>query len=110
MGLFITQMINYFLLAFGVVIGASLMSGIASVLTLQPPGYSMQEVAQRIKIWAIVASIGGTIDPFREMESHFLSSQYSPVIKQILYIVSAFMGAYCGTKLMEWLSGGGNTS
>ncbi|MFD2671449.1 YtrH family sporulation protein [Marinicrinis sediminis] len=110
MGMFITQMMTYFAISFGVVMGASIFSGIVAILTLQPPGFAMKEVAEKIKIWALVAAIGGTIDPFRQIESNFLDSQYSPAIKQILYIISAFLGAYCANKLMNWLSSGGHTS
>jgi hypothetical protein len=106
MGEFLTKVINYFSIAFGVVIGASILGGMAAVLTLQPPTFTMKSIAENMKIWAIVAAIGGTIDPFRVIETNFLHSQYSPVIEQILYIVSAFIGAYMGTKLILWVCGG----
>lgn len=110
MGFFLYHLLTYFSVAFGVVIGASILSGMISMLTLQPPSYAIQETAEKMKIWAVVASIGGTIDPFREMEVNFIESQYSGVIKQILFIISAFMGAYLGAKLMDWLAMGGNSS
>ncbi|WP_128894780.1 YtrH family sporulation protein [Longirhabdus pacifica] len=106
MGYFLTKIISHYALAFGVVIGAALLSGMAAIFTLQPPTLTMRDVATNVKVWAVVAAIGGTIDPIREIESNVIDSQYSPVIKQILYIVSSFIGAYTGAKLIEWICGG----
>lgn len=106
MGQFITKMITDFSVAFGVVIGASILGGMAAVLTLQPPTFTMSKIAENMKIWAVVAAIGGTIDPFRAIETNFLDSQYSPAIQQILYIVSAFIGAHMGTRLIQWVCSG----
>ena len=99
-------MVIHFTVAFGVVLGASLMAGIGSILTLQPPTITMDDIAKNIKIWAVIAAVGGTIDPFRAIESHVIDGELSPALKQVLYIVSAFIGAHLGTKLIHWLSNG----
>lgn len=104
---FLTKLFTDFSIAFGVVLGGSILGGIAAVLTLQPPTFAMKTIAENIKIWAVVAAIGGTIDPFRYIETNFLISQYSPAIQQILYIVSAFFGAHMGTKLVQFMCNGG---
>lgn len=107
MGAFITKLFLHFCVSFGVVLGASLLAGISAVLTLQPPSPTMKSIAENIKIWAIVAAIGGTIDPFRAIESNFLEGQINPAIKQILLIVIAFWGATAGMKLVQWICEGG---
>jgi hypothetical protein len=107
MGALIGKMIMDFCVAFGVVMGASLLSGIGAVLTFQPPSHHMRWYANQIKIWALVAAIGGTIDPIRVIESNLLESQLSPVFQQILRILSAFVGAHCGYVLIQWITGGG---
>lgn len=108
MGRFLPTLIIDFCVAFGVVLGASLLAGVGAVLTLQPPTSIMRSYSDSIKIWAMVAAIGGTIDPIRVIEGHLLESHLSPVIKQILYILSAFMGAHMGTTLVQWICGGGS--
>lgn len=102
----INLILNFFV-AFGVVFGASLMGGIGAVLTLEPPTHHMSTIAEKIKIWALVAALGGTIDPIRVIESNLLKSHLSPVIEQILYILSAFLGAHIGAMLVNWISEGG---
>ncbi|HEX7055716.1 MAG TPA: YtrH family sporulation protein [Bacilli bacterium] len=107
MGNFAAKMTADFCVAFGVVLGSAFMAGIAAVLTVQPPSMYMQTTAEKIKIWAVVAAIGGTIDPFRAIESNFLDGNISPAIKQILHVIIAFTGAHLGTKLIEWICNGG---
>ncbi|HEY0827293.1 MAG TPA: YtrH family sporulation protein [Bacilli bacterium] len=106
MGFLATMALDFFV-AFGVVFGASMLAGIGAVFTLHPPTITMQHIAENIKIWAVVAAIGGTIDPIRVIESNFLVGQLSPALKQILYILSAFVGAHLGTKIVAWVCNGG---
>ncbi len=104
---FLKDMALDFFVAFGVVFGASMLAGISAIFTLQSPTVTMQQIAENIKIWAVVAAIGGTIDPFRVIESNFLVGQLSPALKQILHILSAFVGAHLGTKIVAWVCNGG---
>lgn len=106
MAAFITKFILHFCISFGVVLGASLLAGISAVFTMQPPSLTMKSIAENIKIWAIVAAIGGTIDPIRAIETNFLDGQINPAIKQILLIIAAFFGATSGMKLVQWICEG----
>lgn len=103
---FLTKLFTDFSIAFGVVVGASMLGGIAAVITMQPSSFAMRTIAENIKIWAVVAAVGGTIDPFRVIETNIFNSQYSPAIQQILYFVSAFCGAHIGTRLIQWVCSG----
>jgi glycerol uptake facilitator-like aquaporin len=110
MGSFLSYVIVYYCISFGVVIGGSMLSGIAAVLTLQSPVEKMLTISENIKIWAMVAAIGGTIDPIRYIESQVAEGHINPAIKQILYIVVAFIGAQMGTSLIKMICKGGNQS
>ncbi len=107
MGNFMTKIVLDFFVAFGVVLGASMLAGIGAVLTLQPPSFYMLRISETIKLWAVVVAIGGAIDPFRVIESNFLDGNLNPAIKEILYMAAAFIGAHIGTKLIGWICGGG---
>ena len=76
-------------------------------VAFQPPTQSMLEIAGRIKIWALAAAVGGTIDPMRVIESNFFDGNISPAIKQILYLMFAFLGAHIGAEIVRWMCGGG---
>jgi hypothetical protein len=107
MVMFLSRCLLDFFVAFGVVLGGTMLAGICAVLTLDPPINRMSLVAEQIKIWAMVAAIGGTIDPIRAIETNFALGNISPAIKQILYIVCAFTGAHVGTMLIQWICKGG---
>lgn len=105
---FLTKVTLDFFVAFGIVVGGSLLGGIAAVFILQPPGIWMETIADKIKIWAMVAAVGGTIDPLRVIETHMLDGYLSPAIKQILYFISGFIGAQMGYILIRWICQAGS--
>ena len=104
---FFTKAAFSFFIAFGVVLGGALLAGMGSVFLMTPPKEKMLQVASNLKIWALVAAVGGTIDPIRVIESHMLEGYLSPALHQIGYILFAFLGAHLGTELIQWLYSSG---
>jgi len=102
---FVKALLDFFI-AFGIVLGGTLLAGIGAVITFQPPADTMHHIADHLKIWAVVAAIGGTIDPIRAMESHFWMGNLNLVCKQLLYIFVSFLGAHFSTELMYWMCRG----
>ncbi|SES93272.1 YtrH family sporulation protein [Paenibacillus sp. NFR01] len=107
MNLFMSKALLDFFIACGIVIGGAMLGGIGAVVSLQPPTQTMLDIADRIKIWALAAAVGGTIDPMRVIESNMLGGNLSPAIKQIFYLLSAFLGAHLGSELVKWVCGRG---
>ncbi|WP_219836006.1 YtrH family sporulation protein [Paenibacillus sp. R14(2021)] len=95
-----------FFIAFGVVFGGSMLAGMGAVFVLTAPAAVMVDTALRLKIWALVAAVGGTIDPMRAIESNMMEGHLSLVVVQIAYILCAFLGAHMGTELIRWLCRG----
>ncbi|OAB43249.1 YtrH family sporulation protein [Paenibacillus glacialis] len=106
MSTFLSKAILDFCIAFGIVLGGAMVGGIGAVISLQPPTQTMLEIADRIKIWALAAAVGGTIDPMRVIESNFFGGHLSPAIKQILFLLFAFLGAHTGSELVKWICTG----
>ena len=102
---FLSKAIQDFFVAFGVVFGASMLAGMSSILTMQPPGpgETMRQLSENVKIWAVVVAIGGTIDPIRFIEHSVTEGYFSPAAKQIMLILCAFLGAHSGTELIRWM-------
>ncbi|MHA6485226.1 YtrH family sporulation protein [Paenibacillus sp. strain BS8-2] len=90
-----------FFIAFGIVLGGAMLAGVGSVFMTLPPATVMLDTALRLKIWAIVAAIGGSVDPVRVIESNFTAGQLSPVAQQIAFIIFAFLGAHMATELIK---------
>ncbi len=98
-----TKLISIFFVAFGIVLGGSLLSGLGAVLTKQSPIIMMKGVAMDIKFWAILSAIGGTIDTLRGFELGFIGGHLSVAARQILYIISAFAGATIASYILLFL-------
>ncbi|QAY65108.1 YtrH family sporulation protein [Paenibacillus protaetiae] len=90
-----------FFIAFGVVFGGAALAAVGSVFMLLPPVTTMLDTADRLKIWAIVAAVGGSIDPVRVIESNIADGHLSPAAQQICFIIAAFLGAHLGTEMVK---------
>ena len=66
--------------------------------------FAMNELVGRIKIWAIVTAIGGTFDTIGDLEKGFLEGAPSEVVKHLLLIASAMIGAHTATIVIHWLT------
>ncbi|WCN37245.1 YtrH family sporulation protein [Aneurinibacillus uraniidurans] len=99
----ISGMVMHFFVAYGIVLGGSIMAGIAAVLTRQPPFQEMADYALKLKIWGLVGALDGTFDSFLQIEKVFAAGSMSPIIRQIIFILSAFMGADTCTRMVRWL-------
>ncbi len=107
---FLASLILTYGLAFGVVIGGSLLSGMAALLVLQSPTERMLTIANHIKIWAVVIAIGGTIDPIRYIENQVAEGHIDTVMKQIILILVAFVGAHTATAIIGCICKGTESS
>lgn len=93
-----------FFIALGVLLGGSLLGGLGSFLSGgDPPFYSVLELAQKLKIWALVTALGGSFPTFKAIELGFLSGQPAELFKQVALVLSAFAGAQAGHLLLKYL-------
>lgn len=102
------KMVIIFFTAMGVVLGAALVGSAAAIIIKQPPATTMLRLAGEIKIWAIVAAIGGTFTAIEVLESGIFTGEFRAVIKQLLFVLSGFTGAQLGYFLILCLAGGKN--
>ncbi len=85
-----------FFTAMGIILGASLLGSFAAVLLKEPPMSTMLKLAREIKIWAIVAAIGGTFSTFEILEKGLFRGEIRSIVKQAVYVVVAVIGANAG--------------
>ncbi len=102
-----TLVLNVFI-SCGVILGGTLMGSLGAVFTGRAPGYSMLELADKLKIWALVAAMGGTFDTLKAIETGILVWQLGSIAKQVLLILSSFVGAHVGYLFLVYLAGGGS--
>lgn len=101
---FFAAFIHCFFIALGVIIGGSLIGSMGDFATGDPPLSSMARLAHRLRIWAIVAAIGGTFDAIANVERGLFDGSTLDLLKQTLLIMSAMGGVKVGITLIEWLT------
>lgn len=101
--MFFERVFVYFFVALGIVIGGTILGGIGHLLSKQPPMEQMNLLAEQLKIWGLVGALGGTFDSFMQIERVITEGALSPIVKQIIFILSAFAGAHTGTLIIKWL-------
>nr|WP_275898308.1 YtrH family sporulation protein [Peribacillus alkalitolerans] len=101
---FFPTFLNSYFIALGVLIGGSLIGGISAFFTNQPPMTVVFRLSDSLRIWAIVAAMGGTFDTVYSFERGIFHGQTRDIIKQILWILSALGGAQTGALIIRWLT------
>jgi hypothetical protein len=101
---FFPSFIESYFMALGVLLGGSLVGGLASFLTGQPPFTAIYRMSASLRIWAIVAAIGGTFDTFYSFERGLFNGDTKDLFKQFLLIMSATGGAQTGALIINWLT------
>jgi hypothetical protein len=105
-----TNIVNKFLLialtSLGVVLGAALIGSLSVIFTKGAPAKTMLKLAYEIKIWAIVAALGGTFSTIEVVELGLFEGQITALLQQFVYIIGAFMGAQLGYFIIYSLVGG----
>ncbi|MEN1968235.1 YtrH family sporulation protein [Lentibacillus sp. N15] len=99
---FIASFIHCYFIAFGVLIGGTIIGSIGSFATGDAPFTAMGHIAKRLRIWAIVAAIGGTFDAIANFEKGLLDGHTLDVFKQVLLILSAMGGVKTAIILISW--------
>lgn len=101
---FIPQLFEAYFIALGVLLGGSLIGGLASFLTGQPLLTEIARISSLIRIWAIIAAIGGTFDTVYSFERGLLNGETKDIFKQFLLIITAMGGAQTGALLISWIT------
>ncbi|ARK31707.1 YtrH family sporulation protein [Halalkalibacter krulwichiae] len=99
-----TLIVDFFV-AFGVIIGGAIIGGIGAFLIGKPPLSVIHDLAGSLKIWAIVAAIGGTFDAITNIERGLFYGTHDDIFKTGFMILAALCGAHSGTVLIQWLVG-----
>ena len=101
---FFVSFIHCFFIAFGVMVGGTILGSIGSFLTGDAPLHAMNRIAKSIKIWAIVAAIGGTFDAIENFQKGLTDGSTFDLFKQVLYILAAMMGVKAASIIISWIT------
>lgn len=101
---FFPAFINSYFIALGVMLGGTLIGGLAAFVTGEPLLTEISKIANGLRIWAIIAAIGGTFDTVYSFERGFLQGETKDLLKQFMLILSAMGGAQTAALIILWLT------
>lgn len=101
---FLATLVMNFFVAFGVVVGGAIVGGIGAFLIGKPPLSHVNDLANGLKIWALVAAIGGTFDAISSLERGIFDGTHVDVAKTLFMIFSALCGAHLGVVILSWIT------
>ncbi|MDF0727516.1 YtrH family sporulation protein [Cytobacillus sp. S13-E01] len=101
---FIPAFIHSYFIALGVLLGGALIGGIGAFIAGEAPLTEIFKFAGKLKIWALVAAIGGTFDTFTSFENGIFEGQTKDIFKQLLLIISAMGGSQTGWMIILWFT------
>ena len=99
----LSVLVQNFCISLGVITGGALIGAMSAIFTGQPPQRTILELAERLKIWAMVTALGGTFESIRVIEMGLFGGEFQTLIKQTLLILSAFGGAQLGYYIIASL-------
>lgn len=99
----VCTMVYNFFIALGVILGGALFGSAAAILCNEKPVKMMLIFSEQLKLWAIIVALGGTFSSFEILDLGILKGEFKAVVKQILYILSAFAGAHMGYVILHAL-------
>ncbi|QSQ10331.1 Sporulation membrane protein YtrH [Koleobacter methoxysyntrophicus] len=97
-----------FFTALGVVLGASIIGSLGTLLTFGSPLQTMGNLAKNVRIWALVVAIGGTFSTIRIIESGIFGGEIIALARQVVVILGAFLGSYLGYWIIINIVGSGS--
>lgn len=101
---FFQTLIQCFFLALGVIIGGAFIGSIGAYASGEPPLTSITRIASSLRIWAIVAAIGGTFDVISTFERGIMEGSTIEIVKQILIIIAAMGGVQVALLIVNWFT------
>jgi hypothetical protein len=101
---FFPELFKSYFIAMGVLLGGCLLGGLAAFMTGQPLLTEIYRLSSILRIWAIIAAIGGTFDTLYSFEKGILNGETKELFKQFLLILAAMGGAQTAALFVFWLT------
>ncbi len=99
------KLLGNFLIALGVTLGGSLSGAAASLLMGGHPLDRLRFLADEMRLWGILVALSGSFEPLRGLEQGLFGGQGRVMVRQILFLLAAMVGAHLGYLLLNQVAG-----
>lgn len=104
---FVRELAIAFAVSLGMVAGGALAGALVVLLFGGLPMETMVSLAQRLKLWAIVAALGGALVTLQMLETGLVQGEITKLLRQLILLGAAFAGAHLGSVLVAAAAGRG---
>lgn len=101
----VSKLLSSFLVALGVTLAGSLSGAAASAFTGGHPIDRLRYLADEMRLWGILVAVSGSFEPLRGIEQGLFAGQVRLLIRQVLSLLIAMLGANLGYYLLQHLAG-----
>lgn len=101
----LAELLKAFCVALGVDLGGALLAAGAAALTGGFPLRELSRWAHDLKVWGVVAAVGGSFPSVQQIEEGLLYFQVRTLVRQMVQILVALAGANAGYALARALGG-----
>lgn len=102
---FSARLLEAFLVALGVDLGGALLVAAGAALTGEFPLRRMTEWATELKLWGVLAALGGSFEPLRQIEAGLFAIELRLLVKEVLVVIVALAGAHVAHLILTSLAG-----
>lgn len=99
------KLLSNFLVALGVTVGGTLSGAAASLLLGGHPIDRLRFLSDEMRLWGILVAMSGSFEPLRGLELGIFSGQGRVMLRQILFLLAAMVGAHLGYLLLQHVAG-----
>lgn len=100
------RLVSVFFISLGIVLGGTIIGSVGASLTGHPPIKNMLELAEDLRLYGVVGAIGGSFTNLRLLEGSFFGGELWGIVRQLVILVTAFLGANLACWVISTLAGG----
>jgi hypothetical protein len=99
------KLLSNFLVALGVTLGGTLSGAAASLLVGGHPLDRLRFLAEEMRFWGILVAVSGSFEPLRGIEQGLFAGEGRMMVRQILSLLIAMVGAHVAYLLLQQVAG-----
>lgn len=99
------KLLGEFLIALGVTVAGSLSGAAASLLTGGHPMDRLRFLADEMRLWGVLVAMSGSFAPLRGLEQGLFAGESRVLLRQVLSLLAAMVGAHLGYALLQRVAG-----
>lgn len=101
----LTKLLGNFLIALSITLAGSLSGAAASLFLGGHPIDRLRFLSEEMRLWGVLVAVSGSFEPLRSIGQGIFSGQLRGMLRQMLLLFVALVGAQLGHMLLQQIAG-----